>query len=134
MLLEMKDDRAVFAERAGERQREAGKQRRRERRKNDAPENLPAARAEARGGVLKFRIEILQHRLDGPHDERQADECERDENAELRVGDLDPERHKQMADPAVRRVKRRQRDAATAVGSANGRSTSASTNFFPKKL
>ena len=83
----------------------------RQHRKNHAPENLPAVRAEARGGFLKFRIEIFEHRLHGADDERQADERERDENAELRVGNLDAQRREPCANPAVRRIQRRQRDA-----------------------
>ncbi len=62
-------------------------------------------------GFLKFRIQIGEHRLDGADNKRQADERERDKNAELRVGNLDAERREPSANPAVRRVKRRQGDA-----------------------
>ena len=44
------------------------------RRQHDAAERLPARGAEAGGGLLDLGVEILQHRLHGAHDERQADE------------------------------------------------------------
>ena len=56
-------------------------------------------------------VELLEHRLHGAHDEGQADEDQRDDDAERRVGDLDAERREQRADPAVRRIERGQRDA-----------------------
>ena len=37
-------------------------------------------------------LDVLHHRLHRAHDERQADEDQRDEDAERRVGDLDAER------------------------------------------
>ena len=46
------DDRAVFADGAGERQREAGQERRQQRREDDAEEGLAARGAERRGGLL----------------------------------------------------------------------------------
>ena len=52
------------------------------RRQDHAPEGLPARRAEAGGGLLELRVEVLQHRLHRAHDERQADEDQRDEHAE----------------------------------------------------
>jgi hypothetical protein len=39
---------------------------------------------------------ILQHRLHGAHHEGQADEDQRDDDAERRVGDLDAERREQL--------------------------------------
>ena len=63
------------------------------------------------GGFFQFRVEVFENRLHRPHDERQADERQRDENAELRVGDFDAERRQQLPDPAVVRIQRRQRDA-----------------------
>ena len=56
-------------------------------------------------------LQILQHRLHSAHDEGQADEGERDDDAERRVGDLDAERIEQAADPAVGRIERGERDA-----------------------
>ena len=124
------DHRAVLADRAGEGQREPGEQRRRGR-KDHPGERLPALRAEARGGLFQLDIELLEHRLHRAHHERQADEYQRHRDAEPGVGDLDAERLEVAADPAVRRVDRGQRDPATAVGSANGRSTIASTSRRP---
>ena len=83
-------------------------------------------------GFLQFRVEVFQDRLHGAHDERQTDEGQRHENAELRVGDLDAERFQPLADPAVLAYSEASVMPATAVGSANGRSTSASTIFLPK--
>ena len=44
---------------------------------DDAEEGLAAARAEAGRRLLDLELEILQHRLHRPHDERQADERQR---------------------------------------------------------
>ena len=53
------DDRAVLADRAREGEREAGDQRRRDGRQDDAPERLQPVRAEARRGLLDVRVEVL---------------------------------------------------------------------------
>ena len=79
--------------------------------KIDAAEGLPARRAERRRRFLDLARQVLQHRLHRAHDERQADEGQRDEDAERRERDLDAERLEQRADPAVRREERGQRDA-----------------------
>ena len=71
---------------------------------------------EARGGLLDLGIEVAQDRLHGAHDERQADEGERHDHAERRVGDLDPERLEPAADPAVVGVDRGERDAGDRGG------------------
>ncbi|ABA49583.1 hypothetical protein BURPS1710b_2014 [Burkholderia pseudomallei 1710b] len=105
------DHRAVFAERAREREREARQQRGRHGRQHDAAEREPARRAEACGRLLLLALEILENGLHGAHDERQADEGQRDEHAERRERDLDPERREIAADPAVLRVDGRERDA-----------------------
>ena len=58
------DDRAVFADGAGERQREAGQERRQERREDDAEEGLPARWRRAwRPPPPTSRLDVLQHRL-----------------------------------------------------------------------
>ena len=64
-------------------------------------EGLQAAGAERRRGLFEFRIQILEHRLHGAHDERQADESQRDHDAERRVGDLDAQRRQ----PAARSIR-----------------------------
>ena len=79
----MKIDRAVFADGARERQREAGEQRRQHRRHDDAAEDIEAAGAERLGGVFEVALHFLQRRLHGAHHERHADQRERD-------GDADP--------------------------------------------
>src|SRR5471030_1556356 len=106
------DDRAVFAGGAREGQREAGHQRWRDGRQDDAAESLPGVGAEAGGGLLQFALGVLQHRLDGAHDEGQADEGQRDDDAERRERHLDAEHaFEEAAEPAVGRIQRRQRDA-----------------------
>ena len=50
---------------------------------------LPARRAERGRGFLELGVEILEHRLHGAHDERQADEDQRDDHAQRRERDLD---------------------------------------------
>ena len=74
-------------------------------------ERLPARRAERRGRLLDLGIEVLEHGLDRAHDERQADEDQRDRDPERRERDLEPERLEQLAEPAVAGVERGQRDA-----------------------
>ena len=76
--------------------------------------------AERRGGLLGVAVEILQDRLDGAHDEGQADEDERDEDAPRRIGDPQSERCCERADPAVRRIERGKRDAGDGGGQCKG--------------
>ena len=45
-------------------------------RENHPPDRLPARRTQAAGRLLRFRIDVLEYRLDRAHDERQADEGE----------------------------------------------------------
>ena len=98
------DHRAVLADGAGEGQREAGQQRRQMRRQDRRGRTVCQRRgAERRRGFLDLAARFLEHRLHGAHDERQADEHQRDEDAERREGDLDAERRRAAADPAVRR-------------------------------
>ena len=61
------------------------------------PEGAQPAGAEGRRGLLDLALDLLDHRLHRAHDERQADEDQRDEDAERRVGDLDPERRERAA-------------------------------------
>ena len=89
------DHRAVFADRAGEGQREAGQQRRQRAPAGSTRAKVCSRRgAERRGGLLDLAVEVLQHRLHRAHDEGQADEDQRDDDAERRVGDLDAERRR----------------------------------------
>ena len=74
-------------------------------------DGLQAVGAERGGGFLDLAVDLLHDRLHGAHHERQADEDQRDDDAERRVGDLDAERRQQRAEPAVRRVERGERDA-----------------------
>jgi hypothetical protein len=54
-------------------------------------DRLPAVGAERGGGLLRLAVDLLQHRLHGAHDERQADEDQRHDDAGRRIGDLDAE-------------------------------------------
>jgi hypothetical protein len=71
------DDRTDLADRAGERHREAGQDAREDVRKDDPPERLELTRPERARGLLHLRVELEQHRLHGPHHERQRHEEER---------------------------------------------------------
>ena len=129
------DDRPVFADGARERQREAGQPRRVQIRQDHAAAR-PASRSAPRlvAASSSLDVEILDHRLQRADDERQPDEDQRDRDAERREGDLDA-----VAARGTRRTSRSAHRAlvsvmpATAVGSANGRSTSASTMRRPGK-
>ena len=105
------DHRAVLADRPGEGHGDAGEHRGRQRRQDDAQERLQARRAERRRRLLDVEVEVLDHRLDGPDDEGQADEGEGDDHPHGRERHLEPERDQELAEPAVRRVDRREGDA-----------------------
>ena len=112
MLPAMKMTEPYSPTRAREGEREAGEDGRAAGRgRMTRRDRLAAAGAERRGGLLDLAVDLLQHRLHGAHHEGQADEDQRDDDAERRVGDLDAERRQQLPDPAVRRVERGQRDA-----------------------
>ena len=105
------DHRAVLADGAGEGEREAGEQRRAAARAGSPRKTVCQRLAPSVAAASSSSRSILEHRLYGAHHERQADEDQRDDDAQRRVGDLDAERLEQAADPAVRRIERRQRDA-----------------------
>src|SRR5512132_1828190 len=95
------DHRAVLAQAAGEGEREAGEDRRQDRRQYDAQEGLYAAGAEARRGLLRLHVEILQDRLDSANDERQSYEHQGDDDPGRRERHLQAESGERRADPAV---------------------------------
>ncbi len=105
------DHRAIFADGSGEGEREAGEQRRRQGRQHHTDDGLQPARAESGGGLLQLHFEFRNNRLHGAHDERQADEDERDQNAPAGEGDLDVVVGERRAEPAIRRIQRRKRNA-----------------------
>ena len=70
-----------------------------DRRKQHAYERLQARRAETRRHLLELLVEILEHRLHRAHDERQADERERHDDAEARERNVDPELRQRVAEP-----------------------------------
>ena len=96
--------RAVLADRPRERQRRTGGDRRRQARQDDPAEDGQPAGAERRGGLLDVVVELLEHRLHGPHDERQGHERERQADRLLGVGPVQAER-------AVRAVEGEQHQA-----------------------
>ncbi len=114
------DHRAVLAQGPSECQGEAGHQRRQDCRQDDMDENLPAAGPQGYGGLFMLRFEILQHRLHGAHHERQADEDHRQHHAEGGEGGLDPDFQQRLAEHALRRVERGQRDTRHRGGQREG--------------
>jgi hypothetical protein len=66
-----------------------------------------------RRGLLDLLLQVLEHRLQCADDEWQADEGERDPDADRREAHLE---RQPAADPAVARVQRRQRDAGDSGG------------------
>ena len=58
-----------------------------------------------------FTAQLAQHRLQGAHDEGQADEDHRHQHAPGRIGDVDAVLDQQCAEPAIGRVERGKRDA-----------------------
>ena len=100
------DDRADLADRACEREGDAGEDPGEDVRQHDAAEDTCFARAERPCRLLRLAVELVQHRLHRPHNERQADEDQRHDNTRGRVGDLPtqvqrPVRADEPADPAV---------------------------------
>ena len=104
------DDRSVFPQRAREREREPREERREDVREDDPEERLEARRPQDSGGLLELGVEVLEDGLDGAHDERQADERQREDDAGGRESHLQAERLEEPADPAVPRVERRERE------------------------
>src|SRR5215212_8103389 len=105
------DHRPVLADGAREGEGEPGENRREQRRQDDPPQDMEAARPQERRCLLVLPLALPQHRLDGPYDEGQADEDERDQDAEGREGDAEVEARQGPPDPARRRVQRGQGDA-----------------------
>ena len=91
--------------------RSAGSRAEVDRRQDPPPQRRQPPRAERRRGFLDVPVEIAQHRLHRAHHEGQADEGQRHDDAEGRIGDLPLERCEQLPDPAVRGIERGQRDA-----------------------
>jgi hypothetical protein len=89
------DDRAVFADAAGEGERKTGQDRRCQPRQQHAADGLEAIGAERGCCFLHFLVDLFHHRLHGAHDEGQADEDQRDYDADGREGDLDAERRQE---------------------------------------
>src|SRR5579862_3244001 len=96
--------RAVFTERARKCERKSRQQGGNQGGRDHQYEGLQAARAQRRGGLLVFLVEILEHRLNRANHEWQADESKRDDHAERRVGNFYPERREVSTDPSVARV------------------------------
>ena len=117
----------------GEGEREAGQERRHDRRQDDAAEGLPAPGAERRRGLLDLGVEILQDRPDRAHHERQADEDQRHDDAKLGERDLEAERLENCPTQPLPAYSAVSAMPATAVGRANGRSIRESTIRRPGK-
>jgi hypothetical protein len=93
------DHRAELADRAREREGDAGEQGRQQVREDDAAEDAERARAERRSRLLHLAVELDQHRLHRAHDERQRHEQQRREHTDARE-----------RDPVVQRQQRQPRD------------------------
>ena len=86
-----------------------------------AVNRLPARCAERRRGLLHLAVDLLHHRLHRAHDEGQSDENQRNYDADGGKGDLHAKQFEELADPAVRRVKRGERDAGDGGGEREGK-------------
>jgi hypothetical protein len=133
MLPAMKITEPYSPDRAREGQREAGQQRRAARSARSPREGLPAVRAQAGRGFFHLGVEVLQHRLHRAHHEGQADEVSATSTPSGVNATLMPSGSSHwpiqpfLAYSAVSAM------PATAVGSAKGRSTSASTILLAGK-
>ena len=84
----MRIDGAELADRARERERDAGKESRQDVREHDAAERREPPRAQRRRSLLHLAVELEQRRLNGADDERQRHEEQRHEHAPARVRDV----------------------------------------------
>ena len=82
------DDRAVFADAAREGQREAGEQGRIDMRQDHLEDGAQPAGAEQGGRFFDVAFDLFEDGLHGAHHEGQADEDQRDDDAQRREGDL----------------------------------------------
>ena len=86
------DQRAELADRAGEGERAAGDDRRRQVGKQDAPEDPVVGSPERGGGLLHLPIDLHQDRLHRPDHERKRHEEQRHDHSHSGVGGVDPNR------------------------------------------
>ena len=110
------DHRAIFPQRAGEGEAEAGDQRRADGGQQDAPEGLGRTRAQQRGRFLQIDRQIEQHRLHGSHHEGQADEDQRHHNPGAVVSERKAQPGERRADPASGGEQGHQSDARDGRG------------------
>ena len=101
---------------------------------DDLDECAQAARSKRGGGFLDILLKILQHRPQRAHDERHSDKGQRDDHRERCISGLDAQRNEETAQPAVCGKQAGQRQSCNSGrGSANGKSTSASTKRSSEK-
>ena len=82
-------DRADLADRAGERHGDAREDAGEDAREHDAAEDGALAGAERAGGLLHLRVQLVQHRLNRAHDERERDEEQDEIDRGAGEGDVD---------------------------------------------
>src|SRR5690606_3204118 len=128
------NDGAVFSEGPGESQGESGEKGRPQYGQDDAEEGLEAGGSQGGRGLLEFLFEILQHRLNGAHDERQADEDHGHYDSYGSIGDLDAEIRQRFPQPAVDGENGRERDARHRRGQGEGQIHQGVQNAFPLEL
>ena len=104
------------------------------RRREDLDKRAQPARAQRGGGLLDFLLQILQHRLQRPHDERQAHKGQRDDNRERRIGAFDAERHEKTSEPAVRGEEAAQGQPRDGGGQREGKIHEGVNEAFAEKL
>ena len=97
-------DRAELADRAGEAQAGAGEDRGQQRRQDDPSQDRERHAPSDAAASSMSAVELEQHGLHGADDERQRDEQQREQDRELRVGEVEAER-------ALGPVQRQQRQA-----------------------
>src|SRR5829696_8938102 len=86
------DDRAELTDGTSEAKTNTGQDGGEQVRQHDQAKGRPVAGAERRRRLLHLPVELLQYRLDRPHDEGERDEEERQDYRDLGVGDVDAKR------------------------------------------
>src|SRR5262245_14385472 len=105
------DNGPVLTDAASEGERGTRHHSRYEWRDDYAAKNLPAWCAQQRGRFFHFLVELFQYRLDRPHHKWQAHKDKRDQHAQRRESDADPDLREEIAQPAIGRVELGEGDA-----------------------
>jgi hypothetical protein len=95
---------------------------------------LPARGAQAGGGFFQFFFGVFQHRLHRAHHKGQANEDQRNHHAVGVEGQLNAQRLEVLANPAVARQQRGQRNARHGSGQRKGQVHQRVHDLFAKKV